>query len=184
LFFIGKKSVELQLPQVSNSGTTIVMEDEPTENSIITVKRTAPGKISRDIDVYPEPAPAPEGILDDSGMSYYPSYPGGPAEMFTYIAKKVNVDRAVELGMAGTVICDVCIDREGFIYDVKLIQGVDSVLDNAVIAALRQMSRWSTGRSNGQRISMKMRVPFKLEITEQEFVDNYHLMPSSDKQIK
>jgi TonB family protein len=181
LFFIGKKSVELQLPQVSNSGTTIVMEDEPTEKSIITVKRTAPGKISRDIDVYPEPEP--DWILGGNGFQL-PSYPGGPAEMCAYIAKKVNVDRAVDLGIAGLVVCDVIIDREGNVQEVKLMQGVDTVLDNEVIAALRQMERWIPAINNGKRISMKVRVPFKLEIAEQEFVDNYHLMPSSDKKIK
>ncbi|MCM1177207.1 MAG: TonB family protein [Bacteroidales bacterium] len=72
---------------------------------------------------------------------------------------------AIENGIQGRVLVDFIIDKDGKVTDVKVIKGVDQVLDDEAVRVISASPKWRPGRLKGNKVrtSMTLPVEFRLE---------------------
>lgn len=95
-----------------------------------------------------------------------PSFPGGLQELMKFISKEVKYPaEAQEKGIQGRVILSMVIDKEGNVNDIKVLRGVDPLLDNEAIRVIKSMPKWTPGKQKGKAVNVKYTIPvsFKLQ---------------------
>jgi len=72
---------------------------------------------------------------------------------------------AIRDGIQGRVLVDFVIDERGKICNVKVLKGVDPLLDNEAVKVISASPDWKPGRVNGKKVAseMSLYVEFKLE---------------------
>lgn len=72
---------------------------------------------------------------------------------------------AVENGIQGRVLVDFIVDKEGKVTDVRVIRGVDPLLDDEAIRVISASPKWKPGKVNGNRVRTSITLPieFRLE---------------------
>ena len=74
-------------------------------------------------------------------------------------------DEAVRNGIQGRVLVDFVIDARGKVTDVKVLKGVDPLLDEAAVKVISASPDWKPARLQGKKVrsEMSLYVEFKLE---------------------
>lgn len=91
---------------------------------------------------------------------------GGLNEFHQHIQEIVNYPQlAIEMQLQGTVTVYFVVNKNGEVTDIKIIRGVDPLLDDEVIAAIKKSEKWKPGRQTGRpvNVAMVMPVAFKLQ---------------------
>ena len=72
---------------------------------------------------------------------------------------------AVENGIQGRVLVDFIIDSRGKMTSVKVLKGVDPLLDDEAVRVISASPDWKPGRLNGKKVSseISLYVEFRLE---------------------
>ncbi|MDE7127899.1 MAG: TonB family protein [Bacteroidales bacterium] len=72
---------------------------------------------------------------------------------------------AVENGIQGRVLVDFIIDKDGNVTDVKVVRGVDQLLDDEAVRVISASPKWRPGRLKGNKVRTSMTIPveFRLE---------------------
>ena len=72
---------------------------------------------------------------------------------------------AIENGIQGRVLVDFIIDERGKVTSVKVLRGVDPLLDEEAARIVAASPDWRPGRLNGKKVSceMSMYIEFRLE---------------------
>lgn len=72
---------------------------------------------------------------------------------------------AVENGIQGRVLVDFVIEKDGKVTQVRVIRGVDQLLDEEAVRVISASPKWRAGRVNGNKVRTSMTIPieFKLE---------------------
>ena len=71
---------------------------------------------------------------------------------------------AAENGIAGRVIADFAIDRDGNIADIRIIRSIDPLLDNEIRRVLQLSPRWSPGMQRGRPVRVRYQFPFLFQL--------------------
>ncbi|MBT4376273.1 energy transducer TonB [archaeon] len=92
-----------------------------------------------------------------------PKFQGGDQEKFrNYIQKTVVYPPlAMDNGISGTVYVNFVINPKGELTAIKIIRGVDRLLDEEVIRALKAAPKWEPGRQRGKPVHVNMSIPIK-----------------------
>lgn len=93
----------------------------------------------------------------------YPSFPGGNVQK--WIAKNIKYPaEAIEKNIQGKVYVQFVIEKDGSITEVKVIRGVDPLLDAEAVRVVNNMPKWKPGTERGKpaRISYTLPVNFFL----------------------
>lgn len=114
--------------------------------------------------------PEPEDPVDTDDpfiiVEEMPRYRNGGKDVFhRHIQQLVRYPQAaVEMQIEGTVIVTFIVNKRGEISDIKILKGIDPLLDNEAISAIKQTEKWKPGRQMGRpvNVSMVMPVTFKL----------------------
>lgn len=94
-----------------------------------------------------------------------PEFPGGERALIAYLAKNVSYPLiAQENGIGGKVYVSFVIDEDGDIFDVHLLRGVDTVLDNEAIRVVSGMPQWKPGMQAGKAVKVRYSVPIYFEL--------------------
>ena len=82
--------------------------------------------------------------------------------VYTYMK---SPQEAVEKGIQGRVLVDFIIDEEGKLRDVKVLKGVDPLLDEEAVRIVSGSPKWKPGRLRGQKVKseMSLYIEFRLE---------------------
>ena len=72
---------------------------------------------------------------------------------------------AQENGLQGKVIVGFIVDRAGYIRDIKIIEGVHSLLDNSVIEAINRLPKLSPAKINGDSVNLSYVLSVKFNLT-------------------
>ncbi|MCG8699416.1 MAG: M56 family metallopeptidase [Bacteroidales bacterium] len=95
-----------------------------------------------------------------------PKFQGKGVKAFrNYIAKNVNYPKeAKDKGISGKVFVQFAVDINGKTTDVKIVRGVDPLLDNEVLRVVSSSPIWEPGIQRGQKVKVQYTVPvdFKL----------------------
>ena len=72
---------------------------------------------------------------------------------------------AVEKGIQGRVLVDFIIDEDGKLRDVKVLKGVDPLLDEEAVRIVSGSPKWKPGRLRGEKVKSEMShyIEFRLE---------------------
>ena len=117
------------------------------------------------------PEPADEDSLDHIDYviiaQEMPKYRKGGLENFhKYIQDIVRYpQQAIDLRLEGKVFVKFIVNKQGYVTHIEVIQGIDPLLDNEVIAAINKSERWKPGRQNGLPVNVAMSMPviFRLQ---------------------
>ena len=95
-----------------------------------------------------------------------PAYPGGMAALMEYFKENMRYPAsAKERGLQGRVTVQFVVDKDGSIKEPKVIRSIDQELDEEALRLVKSMSKWESGRQNGEPVAVKFAVPvpFKLD---------------------
>jgi periplasmic protein TonB len=140
----GKKTVE---------GTTDVPTDLPEENY--------------DGPATSQAAPAPETVYNIFDIQKQPSFPGGEAELFKYLAENIKYPAlARENNLQGVVSLSFVVNKDGGISDVTILKDpVGGGCGKEAVRVVGSMPKWSPGEANGNPVKVRYTLPvrFRLE---------------------
>lgn len=95
-----------------------------------------------------------------------PEFPGGPAAFNQYIATSLKYPfEAAKAGIQGLVLISCIIDEEGNVSRVKVVRGVDPLLDQEAIRVVEMMPKFTPGTSNGEAVKVSYTIPVKFVLT-------------------
>lgn len=94
-----------------------------------------------------------------------PEFPGGQRALICYLANTIKYPLiAQENGIKGKVYVSFVIDEEGKVYNVNVVRGVDTSLDNEAVRVVEGMPRWEPGRQAGKAVKVRYNVPIYFEL--------------------
>jgi protein TonB len=74
-------------------------------------------------------------------------------------ANVIYPQAAVELGIFGKVIIEFCVNARGEVVDIKLLRGIDLLVDNAAIKTITASPLWKPARQGGRPVKQRFTMP-------------------------
>jgi protein TonB len=71
---------------------------------------------------------------------------------------------AAENGIFGRVFYEFAIDKSGNVCDIKLLRGVDPLLDAEVLRVLKMSPKWTPGMQRGKAVKVRYQFPFMFQL--------------------
>ena len=94
-----------------------------------------------------------------------PSFPGGDAELLTYISKTLKYPViAQENGIQGTVIVRFVVSKNGAVEKVEVVRSLDSACDREAIRVVKSLPHWIPGKQNGANVAVYYTLPIKYKL--------------------
>lgn len=89
-----------------------------------------------------------------------PEFPGGMATLMKHINSSINYPVAAqENGIQGKVIITFVIGKDGAVTDVKLLRGIDPLLDAEALRVVKSLPKWKPGKQNNKPVRVNFNVP-------------------------
>ena len=98
-----------------------------------------------------------------------PQFQGGGVEKFiNYVMKNIKYpEEAAEKGIEGRIIIQFTVDKTGKIKNIKIIRGVDKLLDDEAIRVIKNAPIWSPGMQRGRSVDVQMTIPISFKLTSE-----------------
>lgn len=112
-------------------------------------------------------SPEDDHPVDPFVVSRMPSFPGGDAEMFRWIAKNLNYpEQARETGVSGPVVLQFLVAKDGTIQDIQVVKtpAGGAVLGREAVRVVQSMPRWTPGEHNGKPVKVKFTLPLRFNL--------------------
>ena len=95
-----------------------------------------------------------------------PEFPGGgQTALFKYLQKTMKYPQiAKENGIQGTVFVNFVVGKNGKIRDVKILRGVNKMLDQEAVRVVKAMPSWKPGKQRGKPVSVSYNLPIKFTL--------------------
>lgn len=107
--------------------------------------------------------PEKEQVFDM--VEQMPSFPGGNAELMSFIAKNLKYPTiAQENGIQGRVTCQFVVGKDGQVRDVVVVRPLDPYCDKEAIRVIMAMPKWIPGKQNGKPVAVKYTVPIMFRL--------------------
>lgn len=109
-----------------------------------------------------------DGIVQNGGdgfsiidtPSVMPEFPGGVAAMNKWIADNIDLPYYAEK-LSGTIYVEFVVDKKGNITSVKLSNKMHQDYDNACLAVVSKMPKWTPGEQAGKNVNVRYHLPIK-----------------------
>ena len=136
-------------------------------------KQTDENTTTETVSPLPEtPAASPGVAVEEYKGEVYevveeqPLYPGGTAAMIKFLSDNINYPaEAQEKGIQGRIITNFVVEKDGSLNEVKVVRGVDPLLDTEAVRVIQSMPNWKPGTQKGQTVRVRFTLPvvFKLQ---------------------
>ena len=94
-----------------------------------------------------------------------PMYPGGDVELMRFLQENVVYpERAKENNIQGRVFLQFVVTPKGTIGEVRVLRGVDPLLDAAAMEAVRKLPAFRPGRQGGVAVPVWYQVPISFQL--------------------
>jgi len=95
-----------------------------------------------------------------------PQFQGGDENEFTkWVAKNLTYPKeAKDKGIQGRVILSFVVDEKGKVTDVKVLRGVDPLLDETAVNAISVSPDWVPGKQKGKPVAVKYTFPIIFQL--------------------
>lgn len=89
-----------------------------------------------------------------------PEFPGGELALRKYIARNIKypVDASKE-GIQGKVYVNFVVEKDGSVGRIRVVRGVDPLLDAEAIRVAKAMPSWTPGEQRGEKVAVAYTVP-------------------------
>jgi len=95
-----------------------------------------------------------------------PTFNGGDLIEFSNWVQRniIYPDAAMDRDLEGRIITEFIIGKKGQIEEIKILRGIDPLLDNEALRVLKLSPLWKPGKQNGDPVRVKLVLPiiFKL----------------------
>jgi protein TonB len=94
-----------------------------------------------------------------------PVYPGGErALMKDIMSRVVYPELAKENGAKGRVFVQFVVNSKGEVDRVKIVRGVDALLDNEAVRVIKTLTGWTPGMQRGKPVNVSYTVPINFQL--------------------
>lgn len=113
-----------------------------------------------------DPVVATDSVKDEEEVlitaEQPPVYPGGAEAMMKYLNDSiVYPTKAKEKGISGTVMLQLTIARTGKITGIRVVNSVDSTLNEEAVRVVSKMPDWQPAKQNGKNVAVYFYVPVR-----------------------
>jgi protein TonB len=113
-----------------------------------------------------EAAVADEPIFLIGQLDENPEFPGGELGLRKYLNNAINYPvLAQERGIMGTVFLTFVINKHGKVENVRIMRGVDELLDKEALRVVNTLPDWKPGKQNGKPVKVSFQVPIKFQLS-------------------
>ena len=85
--------------------------------------------------------------------------------MIKFLQKNIRYpEEAKNKNIQGRVMVEFVIDTDGLVDDVKVLQGVHPLLDEAAIELVKAMPPWKPGSQDGKFVRVKFSLPIRFQL--------------------
>ncbi|WP_294082748.1 M56 family metallopeptidase [Proteiniphilum sp. UBA5384] len=130
-----------------------------TANSVYAALHEENPVVSNDL---PEPPPEKKAEVGEIFVvvDEQPEFPGGVNAMMQFLGENIRYPvEAQKSGIQGRVICNFLVMKDGSIDSVKVVRGVDPLLDAEAVRVLQSMPQWVPGKQRGEEVNVRFTVP-------------------------
>ena len=157
-----KEIKKITPPKVKTDQIEIVTDDTPEP-----VEETK--KEEKTLTIDPKYLTPPEIIEEEDiprrGADVMPEYVGGFKEMKKFLQNTIKYPTtAKELGIKGKVYVGFIVGKNGVIRDIKVIKGVNDLLDQEAIRVVKAMPNWIPGKQHGKKVSVHYMLPINFTL--------------------
>jgi len=94
-----------------------------------------------------------------------PKFPGGEAKLMKYLAGELKYpEEAKEKGIQGTVFVQFTVSSTGEVKKVKVLKGVNDLLDNEALRVCKSMPDWIPGKQKGKEVATIYSLPVRFKL--------------------
>lgn len=142
---------------------TIPEEDNEVESKNQQMITTRPEKNVFNDSLKEETAPADDKIFSFPGIPA--EFPGGNMELKKFIATNVRYpQRAVELGIQGTVYVQFVVSKTGNVSNVRVVRGANLPMDAESVRVIKKMPDWTPAIVDGKPVNSYYNLPIKFKL--------------------
>jgi TonB family protein len=97
-----------------------------------------------------------------------PRFPGGENELLKFLSTNVKYpEKAQAAGIQGRVICSFVVEKDGSLSNIKVLRGIEPLLDAEAIRVIKSMPVWTPGKVKDKPVRVLYTVPvtFRLQRT-------------------
>lgn len=90
-----------------------------------------------------------------------PSFPGGGEKLSLFINQNFH-DSLIKPGTDGRIFMQITIDTSGQFKNLKVLHGINSVLDSEMLRVFSIMPKWIPAEKNGKKVEAEFVLPVKV----------------------
>jgi protein TonB len=131
---------------------TEVQTDKPGNDQLVAVNSSEQNEITGET--------GGEGTTDLFILEVKPTFRGGDVEKFRawVSTRTIYPQEAQDKGIQGKVYLTFIVERDGSVSNVKVVRGVDPILDNEAIKAIEASPKWSPGLQRGRPVRVRFAI--------------------------
>jgi len=90
-----------------------------------------------------------------------PSFKGGGIEKFRdWVQKRTNYPQAaIDAKIRGKVVLTFIVERDGSVSNVTIVQGVNPLIDDEAVKAIKESPKWTPGLQRGEPARVRFIIP-------------------------
>jgi hypothetical protein len=105
-----------------------------------------------------------ESRADYALLNVFPSFTGGDSLFMQFLTDHVTFPQEAKINhVSGKVFASFIVETDGSISNIEIVKGIGHGCDEAVTAALGRMPSWSAGMIKGNKVRVKLIVPFEFK---------------------
>ena len=95
-----------------------------------------------------------------------PEFMGGGLDTFRkFVMSKLEYPQmARDMNIQGTVYIYFVINKEGVLTDLRIMRGVDPLLDNEVLSVVKDTPKWEPGKQRGNPVNVMFNMPVSFKL--------------------
>ncbi|MBQ0073897.1 MAG: energy transducer TonB [Prevotella sp.] len=164
-------SAALPQPEVEQKENNILNKvDEMTELAPEQLDNTTPQQEEETKEEEKEEEQTPINLNGDDEealriVEQLPEYPGGMVEFMKWLTATLKYpDVALKQHIQGKVMISFIVNKDGSLSDIKLVKGVNRLLDAEALRVAKLMPKWTPGKEKGQPCRTMIAIPIVFEI--------------------
>ena len=103
--------------------------------------------------------------LRDMTKDEWPMFAGGQQALQEYFSENMKYPaKCMDNGIQGVVMCSFIVEADGSIYDIRIMKGVDPLIDNEAKRLIENMPLWTPGIRNGRPSAFLFNMPVRFKL--------------------
>lgn len=108
-------------------------------------------------------------VYDYVTLTTPPSFPGGMANFYTFLAKSVKYpEQAFKNNVEGKVFLSYIVEKDGQLTDIKVVRAIGSGLDEEAVRVLKSSPKWVPGYNGKNPVRVKYNLPISFTLNNEK----------------